>query len=92
MELIQKAKNLAGKVVEGIKQNVRPVVAAAVVGLGSIMASPAHAQTTTFDPADYTADMAGAVTTAVPIVAGLVALGAGILIYKKVRAFFKKAN
>lgn len=58
----------------------------AVLGITSM----AHA--VDFDPATATAGFSTAVTTASAIVGGLIALGAGILVYKKVRGYFSTAK
>lgn len=52
----------------------------------------AHASEPAFDPETYTDLLAGAVTTAAPIVAALIALGAGIMVYKKVKRFFRQGS
>lgn len=72
------------------KHNLRSIVlGVAVLGLG---VSGAFAQATTFDPNTYTAQLAGASGTAVPIVGSLIALGAGIAIWMKVKGFFAKSK
>lgn len=61
--------------------------------VATALASSAMAQTTPVDPtATALANFPTAVTTAVTIVGGLVTLGAGIAVYKKVKGFFSKAG
>jgi len=45
-----------------------------------------------FDPAATITSLEGAATSAGTIVAALVALGAGLMIYKKVKGYFSKAS
>ena len=50
------------------------------------------AQAATFDPTTATDKLTSGVTTAVAIVGSLVALAAGVMVWKKVAGFFRKSG
>lgn len=62
------------------------IVTAGVVVLSSVAARAADG-----DLAASTASLSTAVTTAGTVVAGLVALGAGLAVYKKVKGYFSRS-
>lgn len=61
-----------------------------VVGSGLVLAISARAAD--FDAAVATAGFSTAAATAATLVGSLIALGAGIAVYKKIKGYFSKAN
>lgn len=63
-----------------------------VITMLSALAIVASAHAEAFVPGTHITALEGAATSAGTIVAALVALGAGLMIYKKVRGYFSSAK
>lgn len=63
-----------------------------VATVGLVTVTRSFAQTAAFDPTTATAGFSGAAAIAAVIVGGLVTLGAGLMVYNKIRSYFGKAK